>query len=138
MGEFQNFILEDSENVIDKYIREDNAAMIYWHHANKNWDYFLGSDAKLFKQEMKNLIQQIKNGKILNVSKGAVVEVKGTQLYPVEFEVKNVQCGAYFMVAKRGLLDDLSITPYFFRSEEKRDEIFDYLSKKGRVKTSSS
>ena len=130
MGEFQNFILEDSENVIDKYIRDDNAAMIYWHHANKNWDYFLGSDTKLFKQEMKNLIKQIKSGKIIHVARGAAVEVKGTHLYPVEMEVENVQCGAYFVVAKRGLIDDLSMTPYFFRSEQKRDEIYDYLMRR--------
>jgi hypothetical protein len=40
MGEVQTFSLEDLENVIDKYIREDNAAMIYWHHAMNNWDFF--------------------------------------------------------------------------------------------------
>jgi len=45
-------------------------------------------------------------------------------------EVENVQCGAYFVVAKRGLIDDLSMTPYFFRSEQKRDEIYDYLMRK--------
>jgi hypothetical protein len=92
--------------------------------------FFLGSDAKLFQQEMKNLIKQIKNGKIVNFSRGAVVEVKGTHLYPVEFEVQNVQCGAYFVVAKRGFVDHLSMTPYSFRSEQKCDEIYDYLMKK--------
>jgi hypothetical protein len=130
MDEVQTFTLENLENVIDNYIKEQNAAMIYWHHAINNWDYFLGSDTKLFKQEMKNLIKQIKSGKIIHVSRGAAVEVKGTHLYPVEMEVENVQCGAYFVVAKRGLIDDLSMTPYFFRSEQKRDEIYDYLMRK--------
>ncbi len=130
MDEVQTFTLENLENVINNYIKEQNAAMIYWHHAINNWDYFLGSDTKLFKQEMKNLIKQIKSGKIIHVSRGAAVEVKGTHLYPVEMEVENVQCGAYFVVAKRGLIDDLSMTPYFFRSEQKRDEIYDYLMRR--------
>ena len=130
MDEVQTFTLENLENVIDNYIKEQNAAMIYWHHAINNWDYFLGSDTKLFKQEMKNLIKQIKSGKIIHVSRGASVEVKGAHLYPVEMEVENVQCGAYFVVAKRGLIDDLSMTPYFFRSEQKRDEIYDYLMRR--------
>ena len=72
---------------------------------------------------------QMKTGKIVRVNKGLVVDVKGTLLYPVEFEVKHVQCPAYFLVAKKGLIDHLYMTPYFFRSEKKRDEIFDDLNK---------
>ena len=103
--------------------------MIYWHHHNEKSDYLLGSDANFFKQDMKNLIKQIKNGKIVRVMKGPVVDVKGTLLHPVEFEFKDVQCMAYFLVAKKGLTDHLYMTPYFFISEKKRDEIFDYLKK---------
>ena len=113
MGEVQTFTLENLENVIDKYIKQENAAMIYWNHSQEIWNYALSSDKELFKTEMKNLIMQIKNGKIINVARGAAVEVKGTHLYPVEMEVENVQCGAYFVVAKRGLIDDLSMTPFF-------------------------
>lgn len=130
MGEVQTFTLENLENVIDKYIKQENAAMIYWNHGQEQWNYALSSDKELFKTEMKNLIKQIKSGKIIHVARGAAVEVKGTHLYPVEMEVENVQCGAYFVVAKRGLIDDLSMTPYFFRSEQKRDEIYDYLMRK--------
>jgi hypothetical protein len=130
MDEVQTFTLENLENVIDNYIKEQNAAMIYWNHGQEKWNYALSSDKKLIKREMKNLIMLIKSGKIIHVSRGASVEVKGAHLYPVEMEVENVQCGAYFVVAKRGLIDDLSMTPYFFRSEQKRDEIYDYLMRK--------
>ena len=99
---------------IDNNIKEQNAAMIYWNHGQEKWNYALSSDKKLIKREMKNLIMLIKSGKIIHVSRGASVEVKGAHLYPVEMEVENVQCGAYFVVAKRGLIDDLSMTPYFF------------------------
>ncbi len=67
---------------------------------------------------MKNLIKQIKNGKIVPVTKGLVVDVKGTLLYHVKFEFKDDQCMAYFFVAKKGLTDHLYMTPYFFRSEK--------------------
>ena len=89
----ETFCLKLMENLIDRYIRENNAAMIYFHHGLNDWDYHLGSDTTLFKQEMKNLIMQIKNGTIVHVTKGLVVDVKGTQLYPVEIEFKNVYFG---------------------------------------------
>ena len=129
MDDIETHSLEPHENVIDAWVREKNAAMIYWHHQHKIWDYLLGSDAKLFKQEMKNMIDQMKAGKIVRVTKGLVVDVKGTLLYPVEFEFKDVQCPAYFLVAKKGLIDHLYMTPYFFRSEKKHEEIIDYLNK---------
>jgi hypothetical protein len=125
------------EYYIDRYIREDNAEVIYWCHRIGHWKYLRGSDTTLYRQEKTKLIEQINNGTIVNVNKGLVVNVLGTQLYPIEIELKDVKCHAYFMVAKRGLTDDLKMTPYFFLSEEKRDEIFDYLITKGTsVKTS--
>ena len=129
MDEIETLSLEPHENMIDAYVREKNAAMIYWHHQQKIWDYLLGCDAEIIKEHMNNLVNAIKAGKIVRVTKGLVVDVKGTLLYPVEFEVKHVQCPAYFLVAKKGLIDHLHMTPYFFRSEKKRDEIFDYINK---------
>lgn len=119
------------ELYIDRYIKKHNATLIYWCHSIGHWKYVVGSDTTPFKQEMKNLIEQIKNGKIVNVNQGVVVDVMGTQLYPIEIEFKGVQCHAYRLVAKRGNTHDLNMTPYFFPSEEKRDEIFDYLLNKG-------
>ena len=129
MDETQMLSVEPLENIINGYIREQNAAMIYWHHQHMVWDYLLGSDAKLYKQEMKNLIKQIKDRRIVCVTKGLVVVIKGTLLYPVKIEFHDVQCLAYFLVAKKGLIDHLHMPPYFFRSENKRDEIFDYINK---------
>ena len=100
------------------HMSEKNAAMIYWLHQQKIWDYLLDCDAEIIKQEMNNLIEQIKADKIVRFTKGLAVDVKGTLLYPVEFEVKDVQCPAYFLVAKKGLVDHLYMTPYFFRSEK--------------------
>jgi hypothetical protein len=107
--------------------------MIYWHDQQKIWTYLLDCDAKIITQEMEILIKQTKTGKIVRVTKGLVVDVKGTLLYPVEFEFKDVQCPAYFLVAKKGLIDHLHMTTYFFRSENKCDELFEYINKHSQV-----
>ncbi len=132
MPKLHTYSLEQLENDIDEYIREHDAAMIYCHHQQDIFVFYGSSDTALFKEEMKILIKHIKMGNIVNVNKGLVVDVKGTQLYPVELEFRAAQCEAYFLVAKRGLTDHIYMTPYFFRSERKRDEIFDCLIKKGK------
>ena len=128
MDDIETNSFEQHENIIDVWVREKNAVMIYWLHQQKIWDYLLDCDAEIIKQEMNNLIEQIKAGKIVRFTKGLVVNVKGTLLYPVEFEVKDMLCPAYFLVAKKGLIDHLHLTPYFFRSEGKRDQFFDYIN----------
>ena len=127
------------ENLIDRYIREHDAAMIYWNHSLNDWDYHHSSDTTLYKQEINNLIMQINNGNVVNVTKGLVVDVKGTQMYPVEIEFKNVQCPAYAILEKSWRNEFMNRTPYFFRSEKKRDQFFDDLIKQGTpLKTSST
>ena len=116
--------LEQHENVIDAWVKEKDAAVIYWHHFLKVWDYLLVSDKEIINGEMDKLVNLIRAGMIINVRKGLVVDVKGTQLYPVEFEFKDMLCPAYFVVAKKGLIDHL----YFFQSEDKRDEFFDFIN----------
>ena len=128
MDEIETPSLEQHENVIDAWVKEKNATMIYWHHGIKIWEYLLDCDEEIINWERNNLVNQIKAGKIVNVRKGLVVDVKGTKLYPVEFEVKDMLCPAYFLVAKKGLIEHLHLTPYFFRSEGKRDQFFDYIN----------
>ena len=128
MDEIETPSLEQHENVIDAWVKEKNATMIYWHHGIKIWEYLLDCDEEIINGEMNNLVDQIKAGKIVHVRKGLVVNVKGTQLYPVEFEFKDMQYPAYFLVAKKPLIDHLHLTPYFFRSEGKRDQFFDCIN----------
>ena len=94
--------LEQHENVIDAWVKEKDAVMIYWHHFHKVWDYLLACDEEIINREMIKLANLIRAGMIVNVRMGLVVDVKGTQLYPVEFEFKDMLCPAYFVVAKRG------------------------------------
>ena len=128
MDAIETHSLEQHENVIDAWVKEKDAAVIYWHHFLKVWDYLLVCDKEIIIGEMNKLVNLIRAGMIVNVRKGLVVDVKGTQLYPVEFEFKDMLCPGYFVVAKKGLIDHLHMTPYFFRSEDKRDEFFDFIN----------
>ena len=126
MDAIETHSLEQHENIIDAWVREKDAVVIYWHHGLKIWDYLLVCDEDIINGEMNKLVNLIRAGMIVNVRKGLVVDVKGTQLYPVEFEFKDMLCPGYFVIAKKGLIDHLHMTPYFFRSEDKRDAFFDF------------
>ena len=126
---FMTLSLEVLEKRIEDYIN-DGAFMIYWNHQVEAFDYLRESDEKFMKIELMNLKNHIKRGNILRVKKGEVVDIKGVQLYPVELELLEMECPAYFLVTKRGLTEDKAMTPYFFRSEEKRDEIYHFFCSK--------
>ena len=123
---FMTLSLEVLEKRIEDYIN-DGAFMIYWNHQLEAFDYLLESDEEIMRMEMMNLEHHIKRGNILRIKKGEVVDIKGVQLYPVELELLETECPAYFLVTKRGLTEDMAMSPYFFRSEEKRDEIYHFL-----------
>ena len=118
--------LEVLEKKIEDYIN-DGAFMIYWNHQHEVFDYLCESDEEIMSMEMMNLKDNIKKGNILRMKKGEVVDIKGVQLYPVELDFLDMECPAYFLVTKRGLTEDMAMSPYFFRSEEKRDEIYHLL-----------
>jgi hypothetical protein len=122
-------VIEVLENKIEAYIN-DGAFMIYWNHCMEIFDYLLESDEILIRHEMMNLKEQTKKGNILRFKKGGVVDVKGVQLYPMEFEFKDMDCPVYFLVTKRGQPDEMAMTPYFFRSEEERDKNYCFMCQK--------
>ena len=123
---FMTLSLEVLEKRIEDYIN-DGAFMIYWNHQFEAFDYLRESDEEIMRMEMMNLEHHIRRGNVLKIKKGEVVDIKGVQLYPVELELLETECPAYFLVAKRGLTEDMAMSPYFFRSEEKRDEIYHFL-----------
>jgi hypothetical protein len=124
---FMTLSLEVLEKTIEDYIN-DGAFMIYWNHQLEAFDYLRESDEEIMRIEIMNLKDHIKRGNIVRIKKGEVVNIKGVQLYPVELELLETECPAYFLVTKRGLTEDMAMSPYFFRSEEKRDEIYRFLS----------
>ena len=121
--------LEVLEKRIEDYIN-DGAFMIYWIHQFQTFDYLLELDHKIMRIEIMNLKDHIKKGNIVRIKKGEVVDIKGVQLYPVELEFKEMECPAYFLVTKRGLTEDMNMTPYFFRTEEQCDKIYHLLCSK--------
>ena len=126
---FMTLSLEVLEKRIEDYIN-DGAFMIYWNHQFEAFDYLRESDEEIMRIEIMNLKDHIKRGNIVRIKKGEVVNIKGVKLYPVELEFLEMECPAYFLVTKRGLTEDMAMSSYFFRSEEKRDEIYRFLSSK--------
>ncbi len=123
---FMILSLEVLEKRIEDYLN-DGAFMIYWNHQLEAFDYLLESDEELMRMEIMNLKDHITRGNILRINKGEVVNIKGVQLYPVELELLEMECPAYSLVAKQGLIEDMAMTPYFFRSEEQCDKIYHFL-----------
>ncbi len=119
--------LEELENTIVGYISNGAYYMIYWNHRMDIFDYLLESDVAIITHEIMNLKKHTKKGNILSFKKGGVVDIKGVQLYPLEIEFKDIECHAYFLVTKRGLTDEMAMTPYFFRSEEECDKIYRFM-----------
>ena len=126
---FMTLSLEVLEKRIEEYIN-DGAFMIYWNHQFEAFDYLRESDEEIMRMEFMKLKDHFKKGNILRIKKGEVVDIKGVQLYPVELAFLDMQCPAYFLVTKRGLTEDMAMSPYFFRSEEKCDEIYHFLCSK--------
>lgn len=126
---YMTLSLEVLEKRIEDYINH-GAFMIYWNHQYKTFDYLLESDEEIMRNEMMNLKDHIKRENIVRIKKGEVVDIKGVQLYPVELEFKEMECPAYFLVTKRGLTENMDMTPYFFRSEEQCDKIYHFLCSK--------
>ena len=121
--------LDKLENIIEGYIN-NGAYMIYWNHRIDIFDYLLESDVAIIRHEIMNLKKHTKKGNILSIKKCGVVDIKGVQLYPLEFEFKDMECPAYFLVTKRGLTDEIAMTPYFFWSEEECDKIYRFMCPK--------
>ena len=123
------FSLDDLQNQLRFCLRE-NAAIIYWSHAQSAFDYLLLSDRRSYRAEMRNLRTYHRDGRITHLCAGEPVDIDGTLLYPIEVTYREeIQCGAYFLLRMRGETNNLDKTPYFFVKENKRDEILEWLKK---------
>ena len=123
------FTLDALQNQLRFCLRE-NAAIIYWSHAQSAFDYLLLSDRRSYRAEMRNLRTYHRDGRITHLCAGEPVDIDGTLFYPIEVTYRqDIQCGAYFLLRMRGEMNDLDKTPYFFVSESKRDEILEWLIK---------
>ena len=123
------FSLDALQNQLRFCLREE-AAIIYWSHAQSHFDWLLLSDRRSYRAEMRNLRTYHRDGRITQLCAGEPVEIDETLLYPIEVTYREaIQCGAYFLLRMRGEMNDLDKTPYFFVSEAKRDEILEWLIK---------
>lgn len=125
---FQTLSLAQLERSIS-YAISDGAEMIYFHHGVQQFMYFIGSDKNKYQEEMSNLKANIREGCISVISAGEPINISGTDLFPIDFTFDNQPCFAYMLLRRRGRMEDADNTPYFFKSEKKRDQVMEYLSR---------
>ena len=94
--------LEQNENVIDAWVKEKDAVMIYWHHFLKVWDYLLVCDKEIINGEMNKLVDLIRAGIIVHVRKGLVVDVKGTPCVSCRVRIQGYVMPRLFCDCKKG------------------------------------
>ena len=111
-----------------KYAIDNDAAMIYWHHNMGAFMYFLVSDRDRYREEMMNVRNNIRDGLIITISAGDPITLNSTNLYPMELKIRDAPCYAYMLVRREGEMSDAEKTPYFFKSEKKRDDVIKYLT----------
>ena len=120
------FSLPGMQQELEDYI-DDGALMMYWsYHINK-FDYLKAEDHVSYRAELKRIKKSIKNGTMISVKAGDPITVNDTSLYPILLEWPDTECPAYFLLSETGLYDLVAYTPYFFRTESKRDQVLAYL-----------
>ena len=112
-----------------KYAIDNDAAMIYWHHNLGAFNYLLASDRDRYREEMRNVRNNIRDGLIVTISAGDPITLNSTNLYPMELKIRDAPCYAYMLVRREGEMSDAEKTPYFFKSEKTRDDVIKYLTK---------
>jgi len=123
------FSLDEEERMLANAIN-NNAAMIYFHHGTQQFVHLLGTDRRLYKEEMNHLKRGIRLRYISAITAGEPINIEGTDLFPMDVKFANAQCNPYVLLRRRGLLDDADNTPYFFKSRQKRDELVAYFISK--------
>mgnify|MGYP000102812989 CR=1 FL=1 len=118
--------LDGLTETLTNYIA-NRAAMIYYYHNLKIFMYFKSTDRILYQGEIRNLKRNIRDGKISSISTGDTLSINGTDLFPMELKIAGCLCYENFLLSRQGNYKDAENTPYFFRSQEKRDQIMTYL-----------
>ena len=108
----------------------DDAAVIYWQHSFFKFDWLRATDRSTYQEALRKLGSGVENGAIVSVKAGETFQVENKALYPMELECRGMECHAYMLIRRRGLLDDSSKTPYLFVSPSNRDKAVSYLNKK--------
>ena len=123
------FSLDEEERSL-AYAINDNAEMIYFHHGAQQFVYLIRSDRDEYKEEMNHLKRGIRLRLISAITAGEPINIEGIDLFPMDVRFDNSPCYPYMLLRRRGLYDDAANTPYFFKSQQKRDEIVAYFVSK--------
>ena len=130
--EVQPSILEELEAHIVYLLEEDNpeVLVLYYHHGIHDFCYYHELDRPPFLAHMTRLKRKIVCGEITSISSGETININGINLYPMDVVFDGAPCEVYRLLRRQEYMtSDDSSTPYFFRSEQKRNEVItDFMS----------
>ena len=107
----------------------ENAVMI-WFVVGTDQFNFSTKDDDYHKIELRRLKRYVRSGEIESASPGGPILIDGVHLYPIEVKYAgNIVCPAYALLRRQGSVTDAEKVPYFFRSEAKRNEVMQYLTR---------
>ena len=108
---------------------DNNGILIYYHQLLNNMMYLIREDQEKYHQELKNLRRCLRDGRVNAVIAGDSITVRGRELHTMLVAITDTECGAYFLLHRTGLVDDMDYTPYFFTSETSRDNAIAYINR---------
>ena len=106
----------------------DRASMIYFLHHTGRFHYFKLEDQQLYQTELLNIRRQLRSGVIEEVKAGDDFVHGNVRLYPMLVKFQT-ECPAHFLLQKRGLIDDLDYTPYYFKGQNARNKALAFITK---------
>ena len=119
--------LDELERSLASAIRL-GALVIYWHHGLSQFRHMnKDNNNTMWREEMKLLRSHWRKKRITSTTAGSPISIDGVTLYSMEVDMKDLECYAYFLLCRRGELDDANKTPYFFRNESTRNQTMAWL-----------
>ena len=105
-------------------------SLIYWHHGGHQFVFLQPEDTPCYRRELRMLRKCISDGRISHVVTHRTLEFDGVKLYPILLKFANQKCNTMDLFSLNvGFSEHRDYTPYFFREETLRDDVFSHLLK---------
>jgi hypothetical protein len=106
-----------------------NASVIYYHHGQQHFRHVIGrlDNDTAFVLELTELQANIQRGLVSAISAGKSVNINGADYFPMDVKVDKQPCIPYMLIRGVCNIGYADNTPFFFRSEDRRNEVTECL-----------
>lgn len=130
--------LDDLSRQINNALSDD-ASLIFWAHAtgypqSDQFNYFKSEDEAQYHKLLKELREKRRSGVIIEAKAGDDFIHGEVRFFTMLVKFRGVQCGAHFLIQKRGLIDDMDYTPHYFKCLNARNKALAFINKPSNMK----